>query len=147
MLGAHWYSASACFMKHYEIKSCFGGKRKRSIFSVLSGVLSILVSTVTLFLNVLVMKTEEAADKQWAFAARKSGRSSLVSCVLFWLSTNLVFCFSSMSMLRIHELLTLYTSSPASPRRLNTIVQPIWLSRAAKPMMLLRLRCLDVWKH
>lgn len=30
---------------------------------------------------------------------------------------------------------------------LHTIFQPLWLSRAAKPMMLLRLRCLDVWKH
>lgn len=71
-------------------------------------------------------------------AARKSGRSSLVELrfvLTVYKPCVLVF---SISMLRIHELLTLYTSSPASPRRLRkeenpswahfTLFQPLWLS-------------------
>lgn len=59
------------------------------------------------------------------FQLSKVGGHQWSNCVLFWLSTNLVFWFS-LSVLRIHKLLTLYTSSLASSWRLSEEENPLW---------------------
>jgi len=59
-------------------------------------------------------------------ALKKVGSHQWSICVLFWLSTNLVFWFS-LSVLRIHSwTVDLYTSSPASSWRLSGEENPLW---------------------